>query len=90
MQHSTQPWEPGTIARYLTVGGAVVDISHDTLHLADTEPNMTTAQCGGCNAYHNEEWGQTPRWASSIAEDEARKWAQSHAEKCRAMPRPAA
>jgi hypothetical protein len=84
---------PEIIARYLTVGGATVDIAHDTLYLADTEPNVSVARCGGCAAYCNEEWGQyasTYDNGSSAADYEPRKWAQAHAEKCRAMPRPTA
>ncbi|MFF2809352.1 hypothetical protein ACFVT2_19655 [Streptomyces sp. NPDC058000] len=89
--HTT--WPEGLIARYLTVGGATVDVSHDTLYLADTEPNVTTASCegAGCEAYHNEEWGQYAyrfNNGSSAADEQAGKWAQAHAEKCRAMPRP--
>lgn len=84
-------WPEGLIARYLTVGGATINISHDTLYLSDTEPSVTIAQCGGCDARHNEEWGQYAyryNSGSRAADEEVGKWAQAHAEKCRAMPRP--
>lgn len=88
-----QPWEPGIIARYLTVGGATVDISHDVLYLHDTEPNVTVARCGGegCEKFLTEKWpphAYRLNDGSSGADAEARAWAQSHAETCRAMPRP--
>jgi hypothetical protein len=92
--NTTTAWPEGTIARYLTVGGATVDISHDMYYLADTEPNTTIARCGGggCAAHHQERWGPyADRLSngSSGADAEARAWAQAHAETCRALPRPA-
>lgn len=78
----TQPptaWPEGVIARYPTVGGAFVDIRHDTLYVDDVEPNVTFARCGGCGVHYSVLW----------AEDEGPwTWAQSHAESCRAVPRP--
>lgn len=86
-------WPEGVIARYLTVGGALVDVSHDTLYLSDIEPNVTVARCGGCDDYRTEEWkahAHRVSNGSSEADAEARKWAQEHAERCRALPRPTA
>ena len=91
-QPTPTPWPDGVIARYLTVGGALVDISHDTLYLHDTEPNVSTACCGGCGDYQNEEWAPYAcrlNTGSSGADFDARKWAQAHAAECRAVPRPA-
>jgi hypothetical protein len=91
-QPTPEPWPEATIARYLTVGGALVDLSHDTYYLADTEPNTTIARCGGCDAHHQEQWsGYAYRSnnGSSGADTEAGKWAQAHASECRALPRPA-
>lgn len=88
----TEPWPDGVIARYLTVGGALVDLSHDVYYLTDTEPNTTIARCGGCAAHHQEQWSAyayRSNNGSSGADTEAGKWAQAHAERCRALPRPA-
>lgn len=92
-QHTPEPWPTGVIARYLTVAGATVDISHDMFYLHDTEPNVTVASCGGesCDASLTEKWGQHAyrgNNGSSGADAEAGKWAQAHAEKCRALPLP--
>ncbi|MEU9849233.1 hypothetical protein [Streptomyces sp. NPDC047985] len=92
-QTKTTTWPEGVIARYLTVGGAAVDIAHDTLYLSDVEPNVSTARCGGCEKYRNQEWeARADRYSngSSWADSDARHWAQEHAEKCRAMPKPTA
>lgn len=86
-------WPEGVIARYLTVGGALVDVSHETLYVDDAKPNTTLARCGGagCGSYNDEEWG---RWAdrfdngSGAADSVVREWAQAHAETCRALPKP--
>jgi hypothetical protein len=88
------PWEPGVIARYLTVAGATVDVSHDMSLIVDTEPNLSIARCGGegCEASHHERWsdyGYRTENGSKGADQEVGKWAQTHAEKCRALPRPA-
>jgi hypothetical protein len=93
-------WPEGVIARYLTVAGSAlgredlsVDVRHDTFYLSDIEPNVTVARCGGCDAYRTEEWkahAHRVSNGSSEADAEAREWAQSHAEKCRALPRPTA
>ena len=90
----TEPWPDGVIARYLTVAGATVDISHDMHLLADTEPNLSIARCGGagCEASHHELWtnyGYREDNGSKGADKEVGKWAQAHASECRALPRPA-
>lgn len=94
-------WPEGVIARYLTVGGEAlrdpslsVDVSHD-------EPGeATAAQCAACATSWWANWSHpTGRHADGTyrkvlrpdtAEADVRRWAQSHAEKCRAMPRPTA
>ncbi|WP_326768836.1 hypothetical protein OG978_33710 [Streptomyces sp. NBC_01591] len=91
MTTQTTTWPEAVIARYLTVGGATVDLTHDTLYLSDTEPNVSVARCGGCAAFRNVEWGaRTDRYSngSNWADSDARTWAQEHAEKCRALPKP--
>lgn len=85
-------WPEGVIARYLTVGGALVDVSHDMHLIVDTEPNLSLARCGGegCKASHHERWrdySYRTDNGSRGADQEAGKWAQAHAEKCRALPR---
>lgn len=92
-QNVTIAWPEGVIARYLTIGGATVDIEHDTLYADDAKPNVSSAKCGGCPAYSNTEWAsRADRFdnGSSWADSDARAWAQSHAETCRAMPKPTA
>jgi len=89
----TQPaaWPEGVIGRYLTVGGATVDIQHDAYYVYDTEPTSTVAKCGGCLDTHTEQWAEYADsfdGGTSWADKEARKWAQAHAETCRALPRP--
>lgn len=90
-----QPWPTGVIARYLTVGGATVDVSHDMHLITDTKPNLTLARCGGanCEASHHERWAPYAFRndnGSKGANQEVGKWAQAHAETCRALPRPEA
>jgi hypothetical protein len=90
----TEPWPDGVIARYLTVAGALVDVSHDMHLLTDTEPNLTIARCGGenCAANHHELWASYAYRndnGSKGADQEVGKWAQAHASECRALPRPA-
>jgi hypothetical protein len=87
------PWPEGVIARYLTVGGALVDVSHDMKLIDDTQPNLSIAHCGGegCKASHHELWinyGYREDNGSRGADQEVGKWAQAHAETCRALPRP--
>ncbi|MFF4834078.1 hypothetical protein [Streptomyces sp. NPDC001315] len=67
---ATEPWEPGIIARYLTVAGATVDVRGGGDHASMT--------CLGCSLHY-----------SAFGEQRTRELAQGHAEKCRALPRPA-
>ncbi|WP_318201068.1 hypothetical protein [Streptomyces sp. SCL15-4] len=69
-------WPEGVIARYLTVVGATVDLTG--------EGYDTKGVCGGCAGTP-----YTDGYGSSHI-DVARRWAQAHAEKCRALPRPTA
>ncbi|WP_411121288.1 hypothetical protein [Streptomyces sp. x-19] len=75
MSTSTQStWPEGVIARYLTAGGATVDLTGSKYD--------ASGSCGGCQQTFSGS-GYVSRWLSV-----ARSWAQDHAEKCRAMPRP--
>ncbi|MFF8829139.1 hypothetical protein [Streptomyces sp. NPDC015131] len=93
-------WPEGVLARYLTVGGATVDVTTRYNAFTPPKPIATLASCTGCPA--SEEVGH---WFGSgahfngtfreehdreRADSQAREWAQSHAETCRAMPRPEA
>ncbi|MGW3272554.1 hypothetical protein ACWDFH_13920 [Streptomyces kronopolitis] len=68
-------WPEGVIARYLALGGATVDIT-DT---GEESYWRYEAACTGC-----------PATEVANFEGFVRTWVQAHAEKCRAMPRPAA
>jgi hypothetical protein len=72
---NTAPWPDGVTARYLTIGGATVDLKDDE----STTGYVDGGECTGCG--HHIGWGR-----ATFAREEA----QRHAEKCRAMPRPAA
>ncbi|MGW3196297.1 hypothetical protein ACWDBD_17260 [Streptomyces sp. NPDC001118] len=78
-------WPDGVIARYLTVGGAHVDLTEAA--------NEITGTCHGCPD-ENHRFDFDPMCEGlrmvSFAKSQASTWAQSHAEKCRAMPRPTA
>ncbi|MFJ4531093.1 hypothetical protein [Streptomyces nigrescens] len=75
-------WPEGVIARYLTVAG--VALADPELVVEVTE--FPAARCKGCG-----EDDASDRFVASYnSERRARAWAQTHAEKCRAMPRPAA
>lgn len=82
-------WPPGTLARYVTVGGATVDITH----VNDLDEPLHHASCTGCGGYHNEVWalayfaGNRADAARDALYD-SRTWAQDHASTCRAMPKP--
>jgi hypothetical protein len=99
---TSTPWPEGVIARYLTAGGATVDVTEESVYYDQTDPNASIATCTGCSAKEVVEWTQRA-WSYSkdtIVEEtdesglystpKVRKWAQAHAEKCRAMPRPEA
>lgn len=90
----------GVIARYLTVGGTTVELTYRLNVLSPPAPYATAADCTGCPA--SKEFGH---WYGSgnhldgsfeefhdakRATGDARAWAQSHAETCRAMPHPTA
>jgi hypothetical protein len=97
---STSP--SAVIAQYLTVGGSTVDLTEESEYIDVTVPTATFAKCAGCGERHMQEWGWD-FWANQRGEEqpasyqqrgqratpEARRWAQGHAETCRAMPRPA-
>lgn len=71
------PWPEGVVARYLTVGGATVDIR-------GSYPKYW--RCTACPATSVGQY--TNPWGTPFSDTEIHKQAQGHAEKCRAMPRP--
>ncbi|MEU7201423.1 hypothetical protein [Streptomyces sp. NPDC045470] len=76
-------WPEGVFARYLTVAGATVDLikRYDAWSVPD--PVDVLGRCSGC-------WRDVIHAADPTDdfERESRAWAQEHAEKCRALPRP--
>lgn len=97
---ATQPaaWPEGVVARYVTVGGAPVDLTHRLTVHNPPKPFATLAACAGCPEseefnHYRMVWGLTAQHEEhhpAAADRDARDWAQSHAEKCRALPRPTA
>ncbi|HET6359174.1 hypothetical protein [Streptomyces sp.] len=75
-QTSTAAWPASVLFRFLTIGGATVDIS------PTDGPGCHRAHCNGCAAT-----SQTRRGSDGLA-NSVKPWAQAHAETCRAMPRP--
>ncbi len=87
---------PRAITSYLTVSGSdlgrqelAVEIAYATLN------GMLTATCAGCGETEGTSthglFSDTPEEEQARIDKElptARRWAQSHAEKCRAMPKP--
>ncbi|MEU8199512.1 hypothetical protein AB0C10_37585 [Microbispora amethystogenes] len=81
MTSTQNTWPEGVIARYLTVGGATVDIREEKDD-CDEDDRFYVAACTGCT---DKCWNSRSDWNLSY---QVRPWAQSHAEKCRAMPKP--
>jgi hypothetical protein len=92
-----QPWGSDVIARYLTVAGSSLsreDLTVDITYASHS--GLLTATCNGCG---DTEWTSTggrtydpPEKEDERVEKalpESRLLAQTHAEKCRAMPPPA-
>ena len=78
-------WPAGVIARYLTVGGATVDITQDH--------SSATARCNGCTDSGTRNWmdgdsSYSPEAQERMAKEDTRRWAQNHSSTCRAMPNP--
>ncbi|CAM5250243.1 hypothetical protein SGLAM104S_01611 [Streptomyces glaucescens] len=100
------PWPEGVLARFITVGGATVDLLTHTFRTRYTgqgrpyvsdegrEVDGFTWACLGCGAtsatngrnYIRFDYGRY----LPTEDGEAREDAQTHAERCRALPRPEA
>jgi hypothetical protein len=105
---STDSWPEGIVARFLTVGGATVDITEHrsdihtvtTLEARDAgKPERAidvryTSGCRGCQIEMVHDYDVDAAEADGFFAHLARtyrspqEWAQGHAEKCRALPRP--
>jgi hypothetical protein len=98
---SSLAWPNDVVARYLTVAGAIVDLTHGDRYyptddgIGETR-NHTLATCTGCRAAEEfSHWRVVKRMTfddkvrdPEAADREACKWAQAHASQCRALPRP--
>ncbi|WP_405960787.1 hypothetical protein OG235_27880 [Streptomyces sp. NBC_00024] len=71
----TEPWPDGVDARYQTIGGATIDLTYSNI---TPHTKNADAICHGCGEVY-----------AIDPEPITRKWAQAHAKKCRALPRPA-
>jgi hypothetical protein len=95
-EQQTPPWPHGVTARYLTVAGSSLareELAVDVVYTSGT--GWITATCAGCGASERTDTGgliyDTPEEEQARVDQalpQARPWAQSHAEKCRATPRP--
>jgi hypothetical protein len=90
---AAETWAPGVLARYLTVGGATVDITQRRRYIDETQLVDGIATCTGCGT--DDRFGSVdpecsggPEHALKRNTEDARRWAQRHAEKCRAMVNP--
>ncbi|MEY9995861.1 hypothetical protein ABIE67_007893 [Streptomyces sp. V4I8] len=78
-------WPEGVIARYLTDAGKALADPRITVDLRqDSDTSDITGTCRGCEATFAES-NYIGRCLST-----GKHWAQEHAEKCRALPRPTA
>ena len=89
---NAEPWAPGIIARFLTKAAEILgeDITVDVVETKDGHQ----ARCQGCQYVS---FDYTPEYALRVVDERvcakptdvhASDWAQTHAETCRAMPRP--
>ncbi|KAF0646728.1 hypothetical protein [Streptomyces fradiae] len=95
----TTAWPKGVIARYLTVAGAALgrdDLTVDveTLTTVDyDDPYATRSTCRACATRDERDYDLYRNYRGDAraraSQDDARSWAQAHAERCRALPRPA-
>lgn len=76
-------WPEGVIARYLTDAGKALADPSMTVDIIDRGSGDIDGQCRGCE----ETFEDSPYISDELGT--VRHWAQEHAEKCRAMPKPA-
>ncbi|MCX5145119.1 hypothetical protein [Streptomyces sp. NBC_00338] len=99
-QTETTAWPEGVIARYLTVGGATVDITHGEIvrekgdeYSSPVGDLMLAARCSGCGDGDEKTFeGLYLLRLGAVLKtgygEDVREWAQDHAETCRALPNP--
>ncbi|MFE9382352.1 hypothetical protein ACFYMO_03810 [Streptomyces sp. NPDC007025] len=75
-------WPAGLVARYLTVGGAAVDL------FGPDPVNNFGGPCGGCGQQVSNRRSDPDSPQAGLAD--ARGEAQAHAKQCRAVPQPEA
>ncbi|WP_067391895.1 hypothetical protein [Streptomyces sp. F-3] len=94
-------WPAGVVARYLTVANATVDITTTIVNRRKNERGTEVidvaiaATCAGCRDTDSDRFdGLFPHAINGLVDThygrDIRTWAQEHAERCRAMPRPEA
>ncbi|MEV4783957.1 hypothetical protein AB0K53_00635 [Streptomyces tuirus] len=75
-------WPEGVIARYLTDAGKALADPSMTVDIRDHGSGDFDGRCHGCG----EMFEDSPYISNDMMT--VRHWAQEHAEKCRAMPKP--
>jgi hypothetical protein len=95
----TAPWPTGTVMRFLTLGGATVELYRHTWtvhHYATTHTPAKTFQqagfewrCTGCDKTGAEKHHRMNRAGyDETTPSDSRNDANAHASVCRALPRP--
>lgn len=72
-QRTSAKWPEGVITRYLTVGGALVNVWEAS------KRGPEQGICSGCKASTRD---------GGLNSSLPKVWAQEHAERCRAIPKP--
>lgn len=92
---TTTEWPEGVIARYRTVGLASADVIDDTTRSRTGALHVLRATCTGERCPAEQRGGSYSIRANDEPDEDflrnvarLQEWAQTHAEKCRAMPRP--
>ncbi len=75
----TEPWPDGVTVRYLTTAAEITGAAEIAVNVIEYDFDEAFAKCAGCD---------TVIWQGG-SHRRARELAQGHAEKCRALPRPA-
>lgn len=75
-------WPEGVIARYLTDAGKALGDRSMTVDIINRGSDDIDGRCHGCE----ETFEDSPYITNDLMT--MRHWAQEHAEKCRAMPKP--
>jgi hypothetical protein len=76
-QHSPSPWPEGVTHRYLTKAAEITG-NHELGVNISEDKGTATSRCTGCGRRESENFAREIHYR-----------AQQHAEKCRAVPRPA-